>query len=299
MPDPGIGEIVYLGVRMIERGASACNIISFDIIAGMPLEHVQDYVTLSDCYDLLNESLFGGKLRGCVLTFEDRGQHFGYYRERGFIGRDGGERRDEICLNPRHFLANTGDLELLQTLVHEQVHQWQFQFGRPSLRTYHNREWAEKMLSIGLVPSDTGRPGGRMTGQKMADYPDESGKFMRIARELLETKTLVRWYKEGVAIRRAEEYAAMPAAEVPPVVAVLAASMSAETGADGTEARPKPPSAASKVSYQCSGCKARAWGKPGLSLICGKCFDVGGEVVRMEINAVYLQEKDRWVSAGQ
>ena len=264
----------------------------------MPLEHVQDYVTLSDCYDLFNERLFGGELRGCVLTFEDRGQHFGYYCEWGFIGRDGGERRDEICLNPRHFLANTGDLELLQTLVHEQVHQWQCQFGKPSLRTYHNREWAEKMLSIGLVPSDTGRPGGKMTGQKMADYSDENGQFLKIARELLAAKTLVRWYKEGVAIRRAQEYAAMPAAEVPPVVVALAASMPASSGRENGGVPAKPAAAPSKVSYQCPECRARAWGKPGLSLICGKCFDAKGEIVRLEVNAVYLQEKDRWVSAG-
>ena len=49
----------------------------------MALEHVQDYVTISDCYDLFNERLFGGQLRGCVLTFEDRGQHFGHYRASG------------------------------------------------------------------------------------------------------------------------------------------------------------------------------------------------------------------------
>jgi hypothetical protein len=265
----------------------------------MALEHVQDYVTLSDCYDLFNERLFGGELRGCVLTFEDRGQHFGYYREGGFIDRDGNQKRDEICLNPRHFLANTGDLELLQTLVHEQVHQWQFQFGKPSLRTYHNREWAEKMLSIGLVPSDTGRPGGKMTGQKMADYPAEEGEFLRIAREILGARTLVRWYKEGVAIRRAQEYAAMPAAEVPPVVSVLAASMPISSGGGEGMTPAKPAAAPSKVSYQCPECRGRAWGKLGLSLICGTCFDASGGIVRLEINAMYLQEKDRWVAASR
>lgn len=265
----------------------------------MALEHVQDYVTLSDCYDLFNERLFGGQLRGCVLSFEDRGQHFGYFLEGGFIDREGTQKRDEICLNPRHFLANTGDLELLQTLVHEQVHQWQFQFGKPSLRTYHNREWAEKMLSIGLIPSDTGRPGGKMTGQKMADYPAEDGEFLRIAREILEARTLVRWYKEGVAIRRAQEYAAMPAAEVPPVVAALAASMAASAAGGEASGSVKPSAAPSKVSYQCPECRARAWGKPDLSLICGKCFDTDGEIVRLEVNAMYLQEKDRWVAAAR
>lgn len=260
------------------------------------MDHVRDYVTLSDCYDLFNERLFDGQLRGCVLTFEDRGQHFGYYREAGFVGHDG-ERRDEICLNPRHFLSSTGDLELLQTLVHEQAHQWQYQFGTPSRRTYHNREWANKMLAIGLIPSTTGKPGGSMVGQKMADYPQEGGRFLGIAGEILAGKQLIRWYKEGTVIRRAQEYAAAPADEVPPVVAALAASMPSSSGEGKPEAS-KPAGVPSKVSYQCPECKARAWGKPGLSLICGKCFDAGGEVVRLEVNAMYLQEKDRWVAAN-
>lgn len=260
----------------------------------MPLEHVQDYVTLSDCYDLFNASLFGGQLRGCVLTFEDRGQHYGYYRESGFIDREGSQRRDEICLNPRHFLANTGDLELLQTLVHEQVHQWQCQFGKPSLRTYHNREWAEKMLSVGLIPSDTGRPGGRMTGQKMADYPDENGRFLGIARDILDSRPLVRWYKEGVAILRAQEYAAMPVADVPPLVSCLAAAMPATPVG---ESRAKPVSAPSKVSYQCPECRLRVWGKPDLPILCGRCYDARGEIIRLEVNAVYLQQRQSWVSA--
>ncbi len=255
------------------------------------MDHVRDYVTLSDCYDLFNERLFDGALRGCVLTFEDRGQHFGYYREGGFIGRDG-ERRDEICLNPQFFLASTGDLELLQTLVHEQVHQWQQQFGTASRRTYHNREWANKMLSVGLIPSTTGKPGGGMVGQKMADYPQEGGRFLQIAGEILASKELIRWYKEGTVIRRAQEYAAMPGGEeIPAMIAALAATLppAAETDA-------KPEAAPTKVGYRCPGCKARVWGKPNLSLICGKCYEAG-DVVYLAVISTYLQATGSWVSA--
>lgn len=252
----------------------------------MALEHVRDYVTLSDCYDVFNERLFGTQLRGCVLTFEDRGQFFGYYRQGGFIGRDGGERRDEICLNPRHFLANTGDLELLQTLVHEQVHQWQYQYGTPSRRTYHNREWAQKMLSVGLVPSHTGRPGGNMTGQHMADYPAEEGAFLTIAREILAKHTLIRWYKEGVAIKRAQEYAARPEAEEGSPLAGLAIALAAslpEAGGGG-EAPARPPG---KATYQCQECGNKVWGKPGLSLICGDCHAIDGQILHLEVVSSY------------
>lgn len=143
--------------------------ISNDIKTGMSKEHVKDYITLSDCYDAMNAQLFGGGLPGCVLTFEDKGQHFGYYCKGGFVDRERKARRDEIALNPRHFLTNSGDLELLQTLVHEMCHQWQEHYGKLSLWTYHNKEWAQKMLSIGLIPSSTGKPKGKQTGQRMAD----------------------------------------------------------------------------------------------------------------------------------
>lgn len=262
----------------------------------MAQDHVRDYVTLSDCYDLFNARLFDGQLQGCVLTFEDRGQHCGYFRQGGFIGRDGTERRDEICLNPRHFLAKTGDLELLQTLVHEQVHQWQSRFGEASRRTYHNREWAEKMVSIGLVPSHTGRPGGKMTGQQMADYPAEDGRFLSVADEILAKRRLITWYKEGVAIRRAQEYAAMPPEEgIPAVVAVLAAGL-AEVG-QREPLEQAPFAAPSKVSYRCPKCRLRVWGKPNLSILCGHCHDGSGEIIRLEVNAVYLKHRESWVAA--
>lgn len=33
------------------------------------------------------------------------------------------------------------------------------------------------MKCVILMPSDTGRPGGKRTGQKMSDYPIENGAF--------------------------------------------------------------------------------------------------------------------------
>ena len=40
--------------------------------------------------------------------------------------------------------------ESMGTLVHEMVHFWQQEFGTPSRRGYHNREWADKMEALGL-----------------------------------------------------------------------------------------------------------------------------------------------------
>lgn len=58
------------------------------------------------------------------------------------------------------------------TLGGMQVYIERYNFGACP---YLNRDWAEKMLSLGLIPSDTGRPGGKMAGQKIASYPGERG----------------------------------------------------------------------------------------------------------------------------
>ena len=48
---------------------------------------------------------------------------------------------------------------------------------QPGRTGYHNREWASKMLEVGLVPSDTGQPGGKQTGQHMTHYIDPKGRI--------------------------------------------------------------------------------------------------------------------------
>jgi predicted SprT family Zn-dependent metalloprotease len=72
--------------------------------------------------------------------------------------RDGTEVHDEIAFNIRLF-AKRSPGEILATLVHEMCHLEQAHFGAPSRNGYHNREWATLMERVGLVPSDTGRPG--------------------------------------------------------------------------------------------------------------------------------------------
>ena len=62
------------------------------------------------------------------------------------------------------------------------AHEWQYHYGRHQSRgAYHNREWAGEMLRLGLHPSDTGRPGGRVTGQQMTHYIMPGGRFEQVA----------------------------------------------------------------------------------------------------------------------
>ncbi|HIE17406.1 MAG TPA: hypothetical protein EYP71_04350, partial [Dehalococcoidia bacterium] len=91
-------------------------------------------------------------------------------------GSDGDVVVDEIALNPTHFKERTM-AQTLSTLVHEMCHLWQHHFGKPPRGNYHNKQWATKMLSCGLIPSDTGREGGKQTGQNMTHYIEDGGVF--------------------------------------------------------------------------------------------------------------------------
>ncbi|GAA5483935.1 hypothetical protein Hsar01_03172 [Haloferula sargassicola] len=56
-------------------------------------------------------------------------------------------------------------------------------------------------------------------------------------------------------------------------MAALAANLPAAGDAES-----KPPRTPSKVAYQCEECRVKVWGKPDLSLICGDCHGIDGQI---------------------
>jgi hypothetical protein len=178
-----------------------------------------------------NARLFGGALPPVLLNFSRKGR-----RTRGFFAphrwEQGEATTHEISLNPEH-LRERSAIEGAATLVHELCHLWQAVFGRPSRAGYHNREWAEKMESVGLMPSATGQPGGKRTGQPMSHCIVSGGPF-------------------------AQAFTALPAACRLHWVSHVA---------PGALGAPRP----QKTPYVCPGCRARVWGKPGLALRCEPC----------------------------
>lgn len=203
----------------------------------------QAYGELQAAYDHFNHALFDGKLPPCLITLQRKGrQTFGYYAPKRFASATG-KTSDEIALNPR-FFKERPVIEVLATLAHEMVHVWQHHFGRPSRTGYHNKEWARQMLWLGLRPSHTGQPGGRMTGQQMTHYVVPEGRFEIAAKALIASPLAITWFD-----------------------------------ADGARLIPKgldeflspPPAAGRRTKFVCPGCKAQAWGKPSLNLVCGNC----------------------------
>jgi hypothetical protein len=77
------------------------------------------------------------------------------------------------------------------------AHVWQHAHGKPTRNGYHNKEWAAKMDSLGLVPSSTGAPGGKRTGQSVSHYIAAGGPFAVACAELIATGLDVTWRSPG------------------------------------------------------------------------------------------------------
>jgi len=194
------------------------------------------YKTLDDAYRFFNERLFGGKLPGCLITMQRSKKAYGYFAGGRFGSTDGKEVTDEIALNPSHFRSRTTE-QSLSTPVHEMAHLEQHHFGKPSRASYHNKEWARMMRAVGLIPSNTGAPGGREVGQQMTHYVAEGGAFAVTCAELVGhgfDALYVELWSEGDAKKRKKK-------------------------------------AASKTKYTCPSCGVNAWAKPQASLVCGDC----------------------------
>ena len=149
------------------------NIVSDKTIA--PTEKLYSACNLA--FEHFNRLLFDGSLSPVILTFSLKNPRaLGFYHHNKWQKVVGEDLASEISLNPDSLKDRTLK-EVLSTLVHEMVHHWQYEFGEPSRPGYHDREWADKMLQIGLHPSNTGQPGGRKTGQSISHFIIADGAF--------------------------------------------------------------------------------------------------------------------------
>ena len=152
-----------------------------------------EYAGFDGAYEWFNQKLFDNKLPPCLITLQRKAHSHGYFAHDRFGHRtDAEDRTDELALNPDTFVGRS-DKDILSTLVHEMCHGWQQHFGKPSRTGYHNRQWAAKMIEVGLMPSDTGLEGGKQTGQHMTHDIVAGGAFDRAADELLATGFQLNW----------------------------------------------------------------------------------------------------------
>lgn len=226
------------------------------------------YAELQLAYDTFNAELFDNSLSDCLLTLQRAPRTMGYFSAARFGNRKG-EELHEIALNPECF-AVVPLLEIMATIAHEMVHLWQHQHAMPGRGRYHDKEWGDKMESIGLMPSATGLPGGKKTGDKMADYPIKGGRFLEVCARLLTNDFKISWYDRFTALRPSGTGAAAPGILIglPSTAAAIAAESGVQLAPASTTSAGTNKSNRSK--YQCT-CDLQVWGKPGLKVKCGEC----------------------------
>ncbi len=155
---------------------------------------LEQFTKYQKAWEWFNAELFGGTLQPCLLNFSRHRGSKGFFLPRRWS--KGGKEIHEISLNPD--MLNEPLEEVMGTLAHEMGHQWQWDHGSPPRNGYHDREWAEKMVNIGLIPSDTGEPGGKPTGQSMSHYIDPDGKFIKALKRMPKEYVLP-WISGGAA----------------------------------------------------------------------------------------------------
>jgi predicted SprT family Zn-dependent metalloprotease len=200
----------------------------------------ETYDRLQQAYDHFNNLLFSRTLPNALITLQRRKGTYGYFAGARFRHEDG-RQADEIALNPATFMQRPVK-DILGTLVHEMVHLWQHHHGTSGRGRYHNREWADRMKSIGLQPTDNGAEGGKETGETVGHLIVPAGPFDQAADRLMGREFAIVW-KETPA---------------PPPQAK-------GEGAAGPETLQK---SGKRLRYRCPDCDLKAWAKHDARLMC-------------------------------
>ena len=209
------------------------------------------YLSWAAVFDYFNLALFDGLLPEPLITYQRMPHAYGFYYRRRFVTADGNEFACEIAINPEH-LRNRSPEKVISTFVHEMCHLQREHFGKRKAPTdgYHDKEWAAIMEKIGLMPSDTRKPGGKKTGYRVTHYIIADGPFDQACRLLLHRGFQIPYGDAGHQ------------------------ACTSDGDPDGdiwiSLAR-KQRKAASKSKFTCPDetCMQAAWGNPHLNLICG------------------------------
>jgi hypothetical protein len=195
-----------------------------------------EYSGLQQAYEFMNGVLFDDELPDLMITLQRQANCKGYFGAERFTWRDHKDeivgRQHELALNPDAFIGRS-DAEVVSTLVHEQVHCWEAVHGTAPKRHYHNKIWAAKMITIGLMPTSSGAVGSKITGVRMTHYILPDGPFAKAFAELAATGWKLRLQS--------------------------APALGREGGR------------ASKTKFTCTACGQNVWGKPDTAVDCRPC----------------------------
>jgi predicted SprT family Zn-dependent metalloprotease len=209
-------------------------------VAGKPT--LSTYDEWQTAFDFFNAVIFDAELPEVIITLDNKGKRIlGYFHAERYINTNG-ELTDCLSMNPT-CIKDRPLIIVFATLVHEMCHIWDYHTNGGSNRAYHSAVWADKMESIGLMPSNTGEPGGKRTGQKMCHYIIDGGLFEEMATRFIETNYGISWADRTIELDEPDE-------------------------------KPEKKKVKSKNKYTCPGCGANVWGKPDLQVACLECQEL-------------------------
>lgn len=167
------------------------------LIGGELKPTLDTYDELQRAFDFFNAELFDARLPQCLITLSRQHDTLGYFSANQFVNlsEDGkGEYCHEITLNPTYFAIRSIQ-ENLSVMAREMVSLDQLlnTEGKPPRRRYRNREWADMSEAIGLMPSDTGKPGGKRVGDSVQTYIIEGGRFDLASAKLVDSEFKLSW----------------------------------------------------------------------------------------------------------
>ena len=225
------------------------------------------FQTLDDLYAFYNVRLFDASLPECMINLSRRPNSFGFFASNLWASvheinsSNENESVHEISLNPDYLLRPS--IEWHSTLVHEMVHLWQQEFGKPSRAAYHNREWASKMKSLGLMPSATGFPGGACTGQSISQYIIKYGLYESVFNSI---------DPEELELLRLKYLPVASLAEFEKKKPTIPGADDDEQDGAGSGAAKAKSKSGVRFKYTCP-CGNNVWGKSGLLIHCLECDD--------------------------
>lgn len=211
---------------------------------------IEQSTGISDVTDYLNEHLFEGKLPRAMVIFTRNPKVIGGYFSPSKWFNSNGQAVDEVAINA-NTMVEGDEIELFQVLIHELSHQWQFHRGTPGRGGYHNREWADFVMSIGLKPINVQDPDAE-TGDSITTVLITGGKAMKVLAGMPEELTIP-FYSEILGD---------PTVPAPD-----------DNKGDGIpDETPVPkPKSGSRTKYTCSQCGTNLWGKAELHIQCIPC----------------------------
>ncbi len=71
----------------------------------------------------------------------------GYFSYRRFVAADGSGRMIDENRPQSEYFPVYPLIEVMQRWFMKRCHMWQYHYGNPSRKTYHNAQWAAKMES--------------------------------------------------------------------------------------------------------------------------------------------------------